>query len=90
MHVRCESLHISSLSSTKQQRELDDKVLRGLRNVDDGYFFVFSFEIERRRHRCNSSTFLGPLTHRTDLDNREFDLLNINSFLLGVVSGVVA
>ena len=77
MHVRYKSLYISLPSSTKQERELDDQVLRCLRNVDDDD--VFPFGIERRRYMRSCSTFLGPLAHRTDLDNREFDLLN--SFL---------
>ena len=84
MCVRYKSLYISFLSSTKQQRELDDQVLRCLRNVDDdGLFFVFPFGIERRRYMCRCRTFLGPLAHQTDLGNREFHLLNINSFFTG-------
>ena len=76
-----ERKYICLPSSVKQQREMTIRldfrrslvyVLRRLRNVDDdGYFFVFSFGIERRRCIFSLSTFLEPLAYRIDLDNRD-------------------
>ena len=56
MHVRYNSLYISSPSSAKQREKT--KVLGILENVSDGgLFFVFSFGIERWHFILSLSKF---------------------------------
>ena len=46
-----------------------------------GNFSYFHLELNAvDRCICSCSTFLEPLAYRTDQDNREFRLQNINSF----------
>ena len=81
MHVRFNSWYISLPSSAKQRREMTK--LCGVYETwtTPGNFSYFHLELNAvDRCICSCNTFLEPLAYRTNQDNREFRLQNINSF----------
>ena len=59
VHVHCKSLYISLPFSTKQQREMNDQVLRILENLGlNGKYFEFSYENDRWHYIVSLSRLL--------------------------------